>query len=144
MNSKKKNYIIIVGCSQFGATIAAAFSQQGCNVVVIDSNAASFRKLHCGFSGYKLVKDATDINALIQAGIEQASLVVAATEDDNANIMIARIAKEIFHVEDVVSRLYDVDKQVLYQDLEVKIIRPTRLTMQEFDKLMTRREGGNF
>ncbi len=58
--------------------------------------------------------------------------------------MIARIAKEIFHVEDVVSRLYDVDKQVLYQDLEVKIIRPTRLTMQEFDKLMTRREGGNF
>ena len=144
MRLKKKNYIVIVGCSQFGATIASTFSQQGCDVVVIDQNDMAFRKLEYGFSGYKVIKDGTDVEVLIQAGIEQASLVVAATEDDNANIMIARIAKEIFHVEDVVSRLYDVDKQVLYQDLEVKIIRPTRLTMQEFDKLMTRREGGNF
>ena len=143
MRLKKKNYIVIVGCSQFGATIASTFSQQGCDVVVIDQNDMAFRKLEYGFSGYKVIKDGTDVEVLIQAGIEQASLVVAATDDDNANLMISQMAKEIFNVEEVVSRLYDVDKQILYRDLNITMIRPTRLTMDEFDKLVMKREGGN-
>ena len=144
MRLKKKNYIVIVGCSQFGATIGSTFSQQGCDVVVIDQNDMAFRQLEYGFSGYKVIKDGTDVEVLIQAGIEQASLVVAATDDDNANLMISQMAKEIFNVEEVVSRLYDVDKQILYRDLNIKMIRPTRLTMDEFDKLVMKREGGKF
>lgn len=136
MINKKYSYVIIAGCSQFGANIASTFCNKGTNVIIIDQDMSSYRKLSYGFSGYKIQGDATDIDVLMQAGIEHASLLIAATDDDNTNIMISQIATEIFHIPQVVSRLYDVDKELIYHDLNIKVIRPTMLSMNEFEKIM--------
>ena len=96
----------------------------------------SFRKLSPNYSGFKMIGDATDIDILMENGIDRATMLVAATNDDDVNIMISLIAKNILNVNTVITRLYDNEKEVVYDGLDIKIIRPTTLTINEFDKLL--------
>ncbi len=97
---KSENYIIVAGCSRFGDNIASILSKEGKDVIIIDKD--SFRKLSNDFTGFKIEGDA-DIETLIEGRIEEVGTVVAATGDDNVNIMISEIAKRIFNVEKVIS-----------------------------------------
>ena len=129
-------YIIIVGCSRFGTNIATELSLSGRDVVIIDINENSFRKLSANYSGFKVVGDATDIDTLMEVDIYKATMLIAATNDDDVNIMISLIAKNILKIDTVITRLYDNEKEVVYEGLDIKIIRPTTLTINEFDKLL--------
>ena len=129
-------YIIIVGCSRFGTNIATELSLSGRDVVIIDINENSFRKLSANYSGFKVVGDATDIDTLMEVDIYKATMLIAATNDDDVNIMISLIAKNILNIDTVITRLYDNEKEVVYEGLDIKIIRPTNLTINEFDKLL--------
>lgn len=134
---KKSNYnsIIVAGCSRFGANIASTLSAQGKDVMVLDINHTAFRKLSHEYSGFTIVADATDIDELTKAGITKADVVVAATHDDNTNIMIAQIASKIFDVPKVISRLYDTEKEIVFQGFDnIQIIYPSRLSISEFEK----------
>lgn len=136
MKKNDYNFVLVAGCSRFGAHIASMLSMQGKDVVLIDSESSSFRKLSPDYSGFTVVADATDIDELIRAGIEKADIVVAATNDDNINIMIAQIASKIFHIPKVISRLYETEKEIVYQDFKIQIIYPSRLSINEFEKLI--------
>lgn len=137
MKKDNYNYIIVAGCGRLGANIASVLSAQGKDVVVLDSNSSSFRKLSPDYSGFTIQGDATDIDMLTQAGIDKADVVVAATNDDNTNIMIAQIASKIFTVPKVISRLYDTEKEIVYQDFTIQLIYPSRLSISEFEKLIS-------
>lgn len=132
----KNNYIIIAGCSRFGANIASILSSKGYEVVIIDINKSNFRKVSRDYSGFKIEGDAIDVDVLIEAGIKNADTLVCATNNDNTNIMISEIGKKIFNVENVVSRLYDTEKEIVYKDFDINIIYPTKLTINEFEKLL--------
>ena len=136
---KKNNgkYVLVAGCGRLGANIASVLSAQGKDVVVLDSNSTAFRKLSPDYSGFAIQGDATDIDMLTQAGIEKADIVVAATNDDNTNVMIAQIASKIFAVPKVISRLYDTEKAIVYQDYPIQLIYPSRLSINEFEKLIS-------
>ena len=84
---KKTKTFIIVGSSRFGSGLAGMLSQKGSRVVVIDINEDAFRKLPDDFSGYEIIGDGTDVDILKQAGIEEASMVIAATDDDNTILL---------------------------------------------------------
>ena len=129
-------YIILVGCSRFGTNIATELPLSGRDVVIIDINENSFRKLSANYSGFKVVGDATDIDTLMEVDIYKATMLIAATNDDDVNIMISLIAKNILNIDTVITRLYDNEKEVVYEGLDIKIIRPTTLTINEFDKLL--------
>lgn len=137
MKKNNCNYIIVAGCGRFGANIASMLSTQGKDVVVIDRNSSSFRKLSSDYSGFTTMGDATDIDTLTEAGITKADIVVAATNDDNANIMISQIASKIFNVPKVISRLYDTEKETVYKDFDIKIIYPARLSISAFENLIS-------
>ncbi|EKO1911542.1 TrkA family potassium uptake protein [Clostridium botulinum] len=132
---KRYKYVIVAGCSRFGASIASSLSLQGNDVIVIDKDKKSFRKLLYNYSGFKMHGDATDVDILIEAGIKKADIILAATDDDNTNIMISEIASELFKIDKVVSRIYDTEKEIVYNDLDIKIIRPAKLSINEFERL---------
>ena len=136
---KKVNgkYVLVAGCGRLGANIASVLSSQGKDVVVLDCNSSAFRKLSPEYSGFSIQGDATDMSVLAQAGIEKADIVVAATNDDNTNVMIAQIASKIFAVPKVISRLYDTEKEIVYQDYPIQLIYPSRLSIAEFEKLIS-------
>ena len=134
--NKKDGHTIVVGCGRLGANLANRLSEEGRSVVVIDSNKESFRKLSQSFSGITLVGDATYLNVLNEAEIGKATAVVSVTNYDNTNILVAQISKELFGIEHVIARLYDPERECVYQEFNIETISPAVLSMKEIDKML--------
>ncbi|MDO5405737.1 MAG: TrkA family potassium uptake protein [Eubacteriales bacterium] len=132
---RKTKTVIIAGASRFGAGLAGMLSGRDARVVVIDSSQDSFRKLPDNFDGYQLLGDGTDADLLKEAGIESASVFIAATNDDNVNMLAGQIACRIFKVPEVFVRLNDRNKEKLLQGFNMKPICPYVLSVNEFDRL---------
>jgi trk system potassium uptake protein TrkA len=133
---KNRQYVIIVGCGRLGSQLANHLSTQGHSIVMIDLNNNSFSSLSTEFSGFKLEGDATEFSVLTQAKIAQADKVIAVTDDDNINLMVAQIAREIFKVKDVIARVVDPLKQIIFQDLGVETLSPTLLSQNYLQNWM--------
>lgn len=133
---KRNDYTIIIGCGRLGANLANTLSNEGADVLIMDENPDAFRRLAPNFGGLSLVASATDLDKLREAKMESASAVIAVTNDDNANIMVAQMARELFGVERVVARLYDPECESIYKQLGISTICPAVLSAVEIDKLL--------
>jgi len=117
--------IIVVGCGRNGSGLAEALSKGGHDVTVIDSNPAAFAKLGKDFKGKTVQGVGFDRDILKKAEIERSDAVAAFTVSDESNAVIARIAREIYHVPKVVARLYDRRKAEIYKRLGVQTLSST-------------------
>ncbi len=138
---KQDEYTIIAGCGRLGANLANKLSEEGEGVTIIDSDRDAFRKLSPSYSGISLVGDATDLGVLRDADIEKATAVVSVTNYDNTNIMVAQLAKKMFGIGRVIARLYDTERECVYQELGINTISPAVLSIKEIDKLLDNEEG---
>lgn len=132
----KGNYIIIVGCGRLGASLANTLSDNEGNVLIMDTNAHAFRRLAPNFGGLSVVGNGMDLNDLKKADIPKASAVIAVTNHDNTNIMVAQLARDLFHVNKVIARLYDPERETVYQALGIETICPAVLSAKEVDKFL--------
>nr|WP_288824382.1 TrkA family potassium uptake protein [uncultured Clostridium sp.] len=135
---KNDNYTIIIGCGRLGANLANTLSDSGEDVLIIDKNKDAFRKLSPAFGGLTLNGDATDLDVLQEAQISTATAVIAVTNNDNANILVAQIARELFHIERVIARLYDPEREYVYREFGIDTICPAVLSVKEIDKILSR------
>lgn len=133
--SKNEN-ILIIGCGKFGAALAVTMQSRNRSVSVIDLNQDSFKSLPSSFGGIAMVGDGTDIDFLTFAGAKNADILIAATDDDNTNIMVGQMAKQIFKIQHVVVKLYDETKRILYADMDIQTICPASLAICEFEKIV--------
>lgn len=124
-------YILVIGCGRSGSLMANLLSKREENVVVIDNDKDAFNNLRTEFTGFTIEGDATEIEVLKKAKIEQADIVFVATNSDNDNAMIAQIASEIYGKKTLV-RLLDPDKEIIYDGLDIITICPTDLLAKEF------------
>ena len=121
---------VIMGCGRVGARLAGLLDADGHSVTILDTDTYSFRRLPPTFKGNALVGNGLDQEVLKRAGIEEADAFVATTQGDNRNVMAAQIAKRIFNVPKVVSRIYDPLRQELYNTLGLETISPTTIFAQ--------------
>jgi len=122
--------VIIMGCGRVGAQLAGLLDADGHTVTILDTDAYSFRRLAPTFGGTALIGNGVDEAALKRAGIEEADVFVALTQGDNRNVMAAQIAKHIFNVPRVISRIYDPLRQELYDTLGIEAFSPTTIFAQ--------------
>jgi trk system potassium uptake protein TrkA len=125
-------YIVIVGCGRLGAILANQLSRQGRNVVVVDRDEAAFKNLSAEFSGFQVTGDAAELAVLRRAGIEEADCLLAATRHDNVNLMVAQVARTVFHVSKVIARVFDPSRQEVYDQFGIETICPTLLSADAF------------
>lgn len=138
INRKKiKGFVLIIGCGRLGASLANSLSDKDMEVTIIDRNKDAFRKLSESFGGLTLVGDATDIDTLKEAQISDCGVVVCVTNNDNTNVMSAQLAKELFHVEQVISRLYDPQRECVYKEYGIETICPSVLSAQKIDGILS-------
>ena len=121
---------VIMGCGRVGARLAGLLDADGHSVTILDTDTYSFRRLPPTFKGNALVGNGLDQEVLKRAGIEEADAFVATTQGDNRKMMAAQIAKHIFNVPKVVSRIYDPLRQELYSTLGLETISPTTIFAQ--------------
>jgi len=117
--------IIIVGCGRIGAGLAQNLSRRGHSVTVVDMDSATFALLGSSFKGRTIAGIGFDRDVLIQAEIEHTDALAAVTSSDEANAVIARLARQYFRVPKVVARLYDGRKAEIYKRLGLQTIDPT-------------------
>ena len=115
-------HVVVVGCGRVGAGLARILEDMGHSVAVVDQDQKAFRRLPEGFGGRVVLGVGFDRDHLRAAGIEDAGALAAVTSGDNSNIMIARIAREVFAVERVVARIYDQRRAAIYERLGIPTI----------------------
>jgi trk system potassium uptake protein TrkA len=133
--------IIIMGCGRVGARLAAMLDEAGHDVTVLDSDTYSFRRLPSSFGGTALFGNGMDTEALKKAGIEECEMFVAVTQGDNRNVMACQIAKHIFKVPRVLSRIYDPLREEMYAALEMETVSPTKVMAQLLKEKIEKTEG---
>ena len=134
-------YAIIIGSGRVGSALATTLSGEGNNIVVIDTHEEKLRRLGPEFTGQVIVGDGTDIAALQEAKIEEADALVAATSDDNSNLMSAQIAKKMFNVKRVLVRIKDPNRLSVYKEYDLETVSATTLAAQKLaEMLKTSRE----
>lgn len=124
--------VVVVGCGRLGALLAGHLSSAGSNVVVIDRKETAFERLPREFSGFRVHGDAGEIAVLKSAEIERAECLLATTENDNVNLLVAQVARAAFHVPHVVARIFDPSREKIYEDFGIRAINPTRLAAEAF------------
>ena len=129
-------YIIIAGCGKIGANLVKTLSNEGHDVVVIDPNEESFAQLESGTNCLTITGMCIDEDVLKSAGIEHADALLAVTSDDNVNIMTAQIAKQLYHVPHVVTRIYDPHKDAVLRQMGLNTVCPTMLTVAKIGSLL--------
>lgn len=128
----ESQYIVIVGCGRLGSILACSLSSQGNSVVVIDPYESSFNNLNSEFSGFQITGDASELAILKTAKAEQADCLLAVTDKDNINLMVAQIAKNIFQISTVLARVFDPAREKIYRDFGIATISPTQLSADAF------------
>ena len=132
--------IIIVGCGRVGSQLATLFSQGDNNVVVVDTNAAKFDNLGPSYEGSTLIGVGFDEDVLIEAGVEEADVLCAVTNQDSSNLMIAEVGRKLFEVPYVLARLYNPDRTNAYLQLGLDYVCGTSLVAEEmYSKVMAAR-----
>ncbi|MGM0471434.1 MAG: potassium channel family protein [Bacillota bacterium] len=129
-------YIIIVGCGSVGGRLANLLSEENHNIVVIDANSESFNILEADFNGITIEGNGIDEQVLKEAGVTDADALLAMTDDDNTNIMAGQVAKNLFNVSRVVTRVNNQERESLYRTLGLETINITKLGAFEVRNLL--------
>lgn len=125
-----------MGCGRVGSLIATALDADGHSVAVIDMDSKAFSRLPANFSGRRVTGIGMDRDALKQAGIKDAYAFAAVSSGDNSNIIAARIAQEVFHVEHVVARIYDPTRAYVYERLGIPTVATVKRTAESVMRRM--------
>ena len=86
--------IIIVGCGNVGVTLAEQLSTEGHNITVIDLNSDVVQNVSNNFDIMGIVGNGAGYSMQVEAGIEEADLLIAVTGSDELNLLCCLIAKK--------------------------------------------------
>lgn len=121
--------ILLIGCGKVGSKLAIALCNDGHDVTIVDRDESNFKLLASEFTGFTTSGVPIDLDVLRKAGIENCDAVAVVSSDDNTNIMVSQVAKEIFKVPIVITRIYDPAREDLFSHFGLKTICPTNLTV---------------
>ena len=122
--------VAIAGAGAVGRSIAKELLEHGHDVLLIDKDPSSI-KVYSVPGAEWLLADACEISALDDAGFEQCNVVIAATGDDKANLVISLLAKTEYGVPRVVARTNDPNNEWLFNEswgVDVAVSTPRLLS----------------
>ncbi len=135
-------FILIIGSGRVGSALAKLALDAGHEVSVLDSDPLSHERLDKDqmvtwedAGGRFTVSAALELDGLLEAGIEQADVFIAATSGDNTNLVIAQIAQKRFNVPRVVVRVADPARAAWYAEQGLHTICPTQIAIDQVQSI---------
>jgi len=123
--------VIVLGASRAGLTLVRRLISAGHDVVLVDPNAediANNKKISVITVSGVII----DIDVLREAGIEAADAVCALSESENQNLMASQIARDIFNVRHVITRIFDVHGLHIFDSAGFVTISSPEITVDAF------------
>lgn len=110
---EQKMRVAIAGAGKVGRSVARELLDYGHKILLIEQERSNFEPQAVPGADW-LNADACELDTLEEAGIETCDVVVAATGDDKANLVVGLLAKSEFGVPRVVARINDIRNQWLF------------------------------
>ena len=126
-----------MGCGRVGMLLTQELAKAGHEVAVIDKNPAAFDRLPPGFEAKQIVGLGFDRDVLEEAGITEADAFLAVSSGDNSNIVSARVAREHYHVPQVIARIYDPRRADIYERLNIPTVSTTRWGVKQMMMMLS-------
>jgi trk system potassium uptake protein TrkA len=108
--------VAIAGAGNVGLFIADDLLSVGHEVQIIEQNPDVVQRANAAPGIEWLVADACEVQSLRLAGLERCDVVVAATGDDEDNLVISLLAKQEFGVPRVVARVNHPKNEWLFNE----------------------------
>jgi len=123
--------VAIAGAGNVGVYIAADLKEDGHEVLIIEESPDLVALLQPTLDVEWVVADACEVSSLHEAGVAGADVMVAATGDDEDNLVISLLAKQEFAVPRVIARVNHPKNQWLFNEtwgVDVSVSTPHLLT----------------
>jgi trk system potassium uptake protein len=122
--------VVIAGAGSVGRSIARELLHNGHQVLLIDKDADDVQAARVPAATW-LLADACEISSLHEANLEDCDVVVAATGDDKANLVLSLLAKTEFGVPRTVARVNNPKNEWMFDEawgVDVAVSTPRLMT----------------
>ncbi|MDQ1536996.1 MAG: trk/ktr system potassium uptake protein [Actinomycetota bacterium] len=122
--------VVIAGAGSVGRSIARELLHNGHQVLLIDKDVDDHRIRSVSTATW-LMADACEISSLHEAGLADCDVVVAATGDDKANLVLSLLAKTEFGVPRTVARVNNPKNEWMFDEawgVDVAVSTPRLMT----------------
>jgi trk system potassium uptake protein len=123
--------VAIAGAGNVGTAIATDLQTKGHDVLLIEKDADLVERLRAVVEVTLVAADACEVSSLDGAGMAQVDVAVAATGDDEDNLVISLLAKQEFAVPRVIARVNHPSNQWLFNEswgVDISVSTPQLLT----------------
>jgi trk system potassium uptake protein TrkA len=122
--------IILISSDRFACSLVQELSEQGHHVCSLDQFGKKRNRPGLPGNSQYFKGMQFDSGRLAEADIEHADALLAMTDDDNVNLMASLIAKEVYHIPNVVSKTNNPDKNNVYTMLQITAINPVQAEVE--------------
>ncbi|MDR2253766.1 MAG: TrkA family potassium uptake protein [Bifidobacteriaceae bacterium] len=122
--------VLVAGAGSVGRSIARELLSHGHEVIIVDKSPAAMKVASVPDADW-ILADANELSALSDAHVERVDVVVAATGDDKANLVLALLAKSEFGVPRVVGRVNNPKNEWMFDQVwgvDVAVSTPRIMT----------------
>jgi len=97
--------IIILGAGQVGTTVAQNLAREANDITVVDNNGDLLREMQDRLDIRTVQGQASHPQILLQAGAEDADMIIAVTNSDETNMVACQAAWTLFHTPTKIARV---------------------------------------
>jgi len=101
--------IIILGAGQVGASVASNLASEANDITVIDDNASVLQDLQDRLDLRTVTGHASHPDVLMQAGADDADMIIAVTRNDETNMIACQVAYTLFRTPTKIARVRSVE-----------------------------------
>lgn len=114
-------YIVIVGGGRVGYYLARALLNEGHEILIVEKNAHFCDIINEEMGSVCVTGDGCEAATLAEVGTGRADMLVAATGDDEDNLVACQIAKHKFNVPRTIARIRNPKNVVIFKKLGIDV-----------------------
>ncbi|OGO60482.1 MAG: portal protein [Chloroflexi bacterium RBG_19FT_COMBO_48_23] len=128
-------YMIIVGGGSVGYHLCKALLKEGHEILVLDKDATKCDNFEDEMGSVCVRGDGCEVATLAEAGVSRAEVFIAATDEDEDNLVACQIAKHKFGVPRTIARVNDPKNEEIFRKLGVDCpISVTNLILEHIEE----------
>ncbi|MBI4288556.1 MAG: TrkA family potassium uptake protein [Chloroflexi bacterium] len=128
-------YVIIVGGGKVGYYLCRTLLAEGHEVLIVEKNEAKCERLEEELGSICLRGDGCETATLAEAGTGRADMLIAATNEDEDNLVSCQLAKYKFKVRRTIALINNPENETVFKKLGIDVtVSSTNLVLEHIEQ----------